>query len=276
MRSVLKWTAVLLVILAGVAAVWFGYERYEHRFVRNDADMVKLLPPGADVTTFFIDLAALRKAGLLHLITGITPAATEKDYADFIAATDFDYARDLDALAGGVNDNSEIFFILRGRFNWAKLSRFALAHGGSCDDDACRAPGSKPHRWVNFVRIQPDTIALAISASSTAADLLLSPGRRLQELPLSDPIWLRVSSVMLKDPTALPKALQIFAISLQGADWVLLYLGGPTMDEAFTVQLEAAFPNAPSADTTCKQLQIQTKMLRLELAHETNDLTLRI
>ena len=39
-------------------------------------------------------------------------------------------------------------------------------------------------------------------------------------------------------------------------------------NEAFTVQLQAVFPNAPSADTTCKQLQIQTRMLRLELARE--------
>ncbi len=88
-------------------------------------------------------------------------------------------------------------------------------------------------------------------------------------MPLGDPLWLRVSSVLLKDPTALPKALQIFAISLQGADSVLLSAGRAEHgDEAFTVQLEAAFPNPPSADTTCKQLQIQTKMLRLELAHE--------
>lgn len=269
MRSVLKWPAVLLALVAGGAAVWFGYGRYQHRFVRDGADMVKLLPPASDLTTFFVNLAELRQGGLMHLLTGITPAATEKDYADFVAATGFDYTRDLDALAGGVNDDGEIFFILRGRFSWSKLSQFAIAHSGSCGEDACRAPGSKPHRWVNFIRIQPDTIALAISSSSTAADILRPPARRLQELPLGDPVWLRVSSVLLKDPSALPKALQIFAITLQGADSVLFSAGRPEHgDEAFTIQLEAAFPNPPSADTTCKQLQIQTKMLRLELAHE--------
>ncbi len=269
MRSFLKWTAVLLAFTAIGAAVWFGYQRYEHRFVHNDADMVKLLPPGGDLTTFFIGLADLRRAGLLHLLTGITPAGTEKDYADFIAATDFDYTRDLDSLAGGVNDNNEIFFVLRGRFNWTKLRQFALAHGGTCEEDACRAPGSKPHRWVNFVRIQVDTIGLSVSQSSTAADLLRPPGRRVQELPLGDPVWLRVSSNLLKDPTGLPKTLQLFAISMQGADSVLLSAARAEHgDEAFTIQLEAAFPNAPSADTACKQLQLQTRMLRLELAHE--------
>lgn len=269
MRSLLKWTAVLLAFAAIGAAVWFGYQRYEHRFVRTDADMVKLLPPGGDLTTLFISLADLRRGGLLHLLTGITPAGTEKDYADFIAATDFDYTRDLDALAGAVNDNNEIFFVMRGRFNWAKLKQFAVAHAGTCDEDACRAPGSKPHRWVNFIRIQVDTIGLSISQSSTAADSLRPPGRRVQELPMGDPVWLRVSSNLLKDPTGLPKALQLFALSMQIADSVLLSAARAEHgDEAFTIQLEAVFPNAPSADTACKQLQLQTRMLRLELAHE--------
>jgi hypothetical protein len=268
-RAFLKFTALLLALAAIGAAVWFAYDRYEHRFVRSDADMVKLLPPGEELTTFYIGFAALRQGGLLHLLTGITPAATEKDYADFIAATGFDYTRDLDALVGAVNDNNETFFVLRGRFDWPKLRQFALAHGGACQDDACRAPGTKPHRWVNFVRIQSDTAALAISQSESGADILRPPGRRLQELPVGDPVWLRVSPSLMKDPTGLPRPLQIFAIVLQPAESVLLSAGrAEHSDEAFTVQLEAAFPNAPSADTTCKQLQLQTRMLRLELARE--------
>ena len=267
MRSFLKWTAVLLALAAIGVAAWLGYGRYQHRFVRSDADLVKLLPPG-DLTTFYISISALRQGGLLHLLTGISPAS-EKDYTDFVAATGFDYTRDMDALAGGVNDDNEIYFVLRGRFNWPKLRQFTMAHGGTCEEDVCRAPGTKPHRWVNFVRVQPDTVALAISKRATAADLLRPPGRRMQELPSGDPVWVRVSPALIKDPTGLPKPLQIFAISLQAAESVLLSAGrAEHSDEAFTVQLEAAFPNAPSADTTCKQLQIQTKMLRLELAHE--------
>jgi len=266
----LKWTAVLIALCAIAAGAWFGIDRYRHRFVRTDADLIRLLPPG-DLTTFYVDLAALRKGGLLHLLTGITPAS-EKDYTDFVAKTDFDYTRDMDELAGGVRGD-EIYFILRGRFDWPKLREFALEHSGDCDaDDACHAPGTKPHRWVNFIRIQPDTVALAISNVATGADLLRPPGRRLQELPPGDPAWVNLSSSVLKDPTGLPKPMQIFAISLQGAESVVLSAGQPEhSNESFTVQLEAAFPNAPSADTTCKQLQIQTKMLQLELAHENRE-----
>lgn len=250
------------------AAVWFGYNRYQHRFVKTDADLVALLPSG-DLTTFYIGLADLRRAGLLHLLTGVTPAGTEKDYADFINATGFDYSRDLDALVGGVNDRNELFFVLRGRFDWAKLEQFAAAHGGRCADEACQAPGTKPHRWVNFIRVQPDVVALAVSPNAAAADLLRPPGRRVQELPAGDPVWLRVSPALLKDPTGLPKPLQIFVLTMQGADSVLLSAGhAESRDDAFTLQLEAAFPNAPSADTACKQLQLQTRMLKLALANE--------
>ena len=266
MRFVLKFTAVLMALCAGGAAVWFAVDRYRYRFVRTDQDLITLLPPG-DLTTFFIDFAALRRGGLLHLFTGITPAS-EKDYRDFMASTHFDYARDMDALAGGIN-GGQIFFLMRGRFDWGKLRQFAIAHDGACDDDACQAPGTQPHRWVNFIRIQPDTVAVAISQNSTAADFMRPPGRRLQDTSPGDPVWVSVSPTLLKDPTTLPKPLQIFAISLQAAQSVLLSAGhAEHSNEAFTVQLEAVFPNAPSADTSRKQLQIQTRMLQLELARE--------
>ena len=203
----------------------------------------------------------------LHLLTGVT-VASEKDYTDFVSATGFDYTRDLDALAGGINDGGT-YFMIRGRFNWPKLRDFTLLHGGTCEENACSALGTKPHRWVNFIRVQPDVVGLAIGPNPTGADLLRPPGRRLQDWPVGDPVWVSVSPGLLKDPTILPKPLGIFAISMQAADSVLLSAGQAERgDEAFTVQLEATFPDAPSADTACKQLQIQTQMLKLELAHE--------
>ncbi len=248
------------------AAGRLGFDWYQHRFIRTNADLIKLLPPG-NLTTFFVDVAALRKGGLLRLFGDITPAS-EKDYGDFVARTHFDYMRDLDALAGGF-DSEQIFFLIRGRFDWDELRRFAVAHGGTCEGDACRAPGSKPDRWVNFLRIQADTVALAIGPNATAADLMRPPGRRLQDSSPGDPVWVSVSPTLIKDPTSLPGPLRIFALSLQPAASVLLSAGkAEHSNEAFTVQLEASFPNAPSADTTCKQLQIQTRMLKLELARE--------
>jgi hypothetical protein len=266
LRFLLRLTVTLIAFCAIGAALWFGIERYRYRFVRTDADLIKLLPPG-DLTTFYVNVAALRHGGLLPLFTGITPAP-EKDYTDFVAGTHFDWARDLDALAGGFKQD-EIFFLVRGRFDWSKLRHFAIAHGGNCDTDSCRAPGTKPGRRINLLLIPPYTWARASAPRPTAAGLLRPPGRRLQDAPPGDPVWLSISPALIKDPTGLPKPLQIFAISLAPAESVLLSAGQAAhANEAFTIQLEADFPNAPSADTTCTQLRIQTKMLSLALARE--------
>ena len=98
-----------------------------HRFVRSDIDLVKQLPPG-DFTRFYADLGELRKAGLLHLLTGQSPVQ-EKDYEEFVRQTEFDYTRDMEAVAGA-SDGEQFFFLIRGRFQWNKLKEYAVAHGG--------------------------------------------------------------------------------------------------------------------------------------------------
>jgi len=256
----------LFAAAATIAALLFGVDYYRHRFVRSNADLVKLLPPG-DLTIFFVDVAMLRQANLLNLVTGIAPAA-EKDYAEFVSQTQFDYTLDMDALAGA-SDGEQLFFVIRGRLRWDKLRQYAAAHGGACRDDYCKAPASKPGRWANFFPVQPDVIALAISRNSAAADLLRPPGRRVQEQPNGNPVWVRVAQSALKTPSSLPLPLRIFAVILQATDSVVLSLGPPRSGQAvFSVQLDAGFPNEPSADTARTQFEIQTKMLKLELARE--------
>ena len=95
--------------------------------------------------------------------------AEEKQYEEFVSQTQFHYLNDLDALAGpSVGD--QLFFVIRGRFDWNKLKQYALAHGGVCLHDYCTAPTSKPGRWANFLPIQSDVIGLAVSPNGTAAD----------------------------------------------------------------------------------------------------------
>jgi hypothetical protein len=258
----------LLALAAVVAALLFAIDYYRHRFVRSNADLVKLLPPG-DLTIFFGNLAALRQAGLLNLLTGVQPAS-ERDYLEFVRRTEFDYTHDLDALAGAA-DGERLFFVMRGRFHWDKLRQYAMAHGGSCQADSCKAPTSKPGRWANFLLIQADVIGLALSADTSAADLLRPPGRRVQESehPPADPVWVRVSPTLLKNPVSLPLPLRIFAITLQSAESVMVSLGPASGNAfAFMVKLDAGFPNEPTAEATRNQCEIQTKMLKIELARE--------
>jgi hypothetical protein len=262
----LKIIGSLVGLAVLIGGILYGVDYYRHRFVRTDADLVKLLPPG-DLTTFFSDIDQLRAAGMLHLLTGVK-AASDADYAEFVKATQFDYTRDMQALAGAV-DGGQIFFVVRGHFDWDKLAQYAGAHGGTCQGETCRVPASKPGRWANFFPVQADVIALAISDNQTAADMLRPPGRRVQDQPIAGPVWVRLSTMVLRNPESLPLAARIFAITLQSAESVVLSVGQAAgSSEAFTIRLNAEFQNAAAADTTKKQLDIQTRMLKLELAKE--------
>jgi hypothetical protein len=260
-----------LVLAAVVAAVLFGVDYYRHRFVRTNSDLVRLLPPG-ELTTFFMDFDTLRRAGLLNLLTGVKPA-DEKQYEEFVSQTQFHYLNDLGALAGA-SDGDQLFFVIRGRFDWNKLKQYALAHGGVCLHDYCTAPTSKPGRWANFLPIQSDVIGLAVSPNGTAADLLRPPGRRVQEQPpgntvnnpANNPLWVKPSQKLMRTPADVPLAVRIFAITLQAAESVTLSLGSASGGVA--VQLDAGFPNEPTAEAARNQMEIQTKMLKLQLARE--------
>jgi hypothetical protein len=269
-RRTTLWIVVAILALAG-AAILSVVDVQRHRFVRSSIDLVKQLPPG-DFTRFYADLGALRKAGLLHLLTGANPIQ-EKDYREFVRQTQFDYARDLDAIAGA-SDGEQLFFLIRGRFDWDKFKQYVVARGGTCRSQSCAVPTSKSGYWANLVRLQPGVAGLAISANNAAANTL----RR--EVPPGDagapsnPVWVSVSKTLLTKPEGLPLAMRVLAISLQSADSVILSLG-PAVDKqsAFAIDLDARFSIEPSAETARAQLEIQTKMLKLGLqrAHREPD-----
>jgi hypothetical protein len=136
---------------------------------------------------------------------------------------------------------------------------FAHSHQGSCQADACRVPAATPGRWVNMIAVQPDVLAVAISASQTAADNLRPPGRRVQEDIPNTPVWARLSHSLLANPASLPLPLQIFVISIQSAESVMLTA------ELRSLRLQARFPNAAAADTARRQLEIQTRTVTAAL-----------
>jgi hypothetical protein len=243
-------------VVAAVALILWGIQFYRHRFVRQNSDVVRLLPP-EDLTLVYADLGLLRQAQLVGLLANIK-VAPDKEYADFIRDTGFDYTRDLDAIVIGT-DSSQTFLVGRGRFDWAKLHMFALSHGGTCQDDACRIPATTAGRWVNLITVQPDVLAVAISSNQTAADNLRPPGRRVQEEIPSAPVWAKLSHAMLANPAALPLAARIFAIDLQSAASVTI---AAVPDK---LEVHASFANGAAADTARRQLEIQTRLLTVAL-----------
>jgi hypothetical protein len=257
--------ALPLALLAAVVFLFFfGIHRYRHRHVRQPVDIVRLLPAG-DESMFFADVALLRRVGYLGL-TMTASAHSEPDYRQFVQNTNFDYARDVDAIAGIASPNQIALFV-KGRFDWSRLQAYAQSHAGSCDRNECSLPASKPGQWISFSELQPDVMAVAVNSRRDAAAALTraKPNREL-EVP-SDPVWLHPAHSLLQTPNALPFGLRMFAIALQAADSIIVSLG-PSNEATFDLKLKARFENAAAADTARNQLEIDTKMLRLELARE--------
>jgi hypothetical protein len=213
----------------------------------------------------YADLNMLRRGGVLGLLANIE-VAPDKGYDAFINETGFDYTRDLDAIAIAT-DQSQIFLVGRGRFHWDRLKGFAISHHGSCEADACRVAATTAGRWVNLIAIQPDVLAVAISPDRAGADDLRPPGRRRQQEIPAAPIWAKPSHFFLTHPAGLPVPVQIFAISLQSAESVIISA------QLQSVQLKAHFSNAATADTARSQLEIQTRRLTSALVvdHEKPD-----
>ncbi len=253
-------------VLAGAALavglILLGIQYYRHRFVRQNSDLVRLLPPG-DLTIVYADLGLLGRAQLLGLLANIK-VAPDKEYADFVRETGFDYTRDLDAIVIG-SDASQTFLVGRGRFAWDKLKGFAASHQGACSEAGCRVPATTPGRWVNLITVQPDVLAVAVSTNPAGADNLRPPGRRVQEEIPNAPVWAKLSRAMLLNPTGLPLPVRIFVISLQSAGSVTI---SAVPDK---VELRAEFANGATADTARRQLEMQTKVLRGALGQDAVD-----
>lgn len=267
MRLQSKPWLFLALLAAAILAITGGVHFYRHRLVRSDQDMLRLLPHG-DATVFYMNVEALRHAGVLRLLAGAKPPE-EPDYRAFLRETHFDYTSDISALAGAAGP-AQTFLVVRGRFDWSKLRRYAAAHGGSCQGDFCYAPASKAGRWASFFPIQSDVMGLALSSDHWAAQRLRGRKQDVQPVLPDEPVWIEISPSVLKDPASLPLALRIFAIALQAANPVILSLrpANADTDAEFELELNARCASARAAETMRNQLEIDTRLLKLELARE--------
>jgi hypothetical protein len=260
------WLIFLLIALVTLLS-FYGLDRYQHRFVRSDRDLLHLLP-GGDATFFYAQVDALRRAGLLNVVAG-SKKAEDPEYQTFVRATGFDYSRDVDAIAGSARQE-DVLLAAKGRFDWSRIRAYVRAHGGQCAGDRCQLPANKPGNWVDLVRIQPNVMGVGLGKQNTLAGLIHPGQDGIDEYISSDPVWVKLAPRLLKNPAELPVALRIFAISMESAETVVIALAPPHRDssDAFEIKLSAQCPVAATAETVRSQLEIDTKMLKLELAHE--------
>ena len=257
--------ALAVAVILAVAGAFIGIQRFRYRLVRSDADLFRLLPAQDDPTLFYASVAALRDAGYLRMLEG-TKLKQEGDYTQFVQQSGFNYAKDLDAVAGAVK-GERILVLLRGRFRWKMIEQYAKKHSGSCEAERCNIATSTPGRWANLQLIQPDVLALTLNNERQAASIRLAKQDSVQ---VSDaPVWVRLSNKVLANPAELPMAFRMVAISLQSSDSVVLSLRpADASGTAFSIQLDATCANAATAETARTQLQQTTNMLKVELARE--------
>src|SRR6476660_7382448 len=121
------WILVLAAMLLS-AAVFFGYQRWGARGVAPREELLALLPADASAV-IFLDFEELRHAPFMAKLYEWAPKPeSDRDYAQFVQDTGFDYERDLYRIAFATRKkgpDSTIYAIADGKFDRAKISAYA-------------------------------------------------------------------------------------------------------------------------------------------------------
>lgn len=257
-----RWQIVaFLIAICAMAAAGIYYVRA--RNAANSVDLVSFVPT-ANGTVVYVDVAAIRRAGILNMIAG-SKAAEEQEYRQFVDQTKFDYRQDLDAIAAVFKDG-QVFLALRGRFHWKDLTDYALHQGGSCHNDYCVTPGSQPNRRISFYPVTPDLLGLAVSPDDFAAYQVSRQSGKLTLSPPSQPVWALVPAAAFKDPALLPAGAKSYVSALQNAEQAVFTIG-PDSDH-LKLAVDVTCRDAAGASALLANLENTTATLRKWIARE--------
>ena len=260
-----KRAALLIIMIATVCglAVW-GVARLRYHSLRTTADWLQRLPT-RDSVVFYIDFAALRQSGVLQKLAG-SKVAEEPEYKVFVMKTEFDYARDLDAVLACFTPRAK-YLVAEGRFDWSSLQSYAREQGGACRDALCRMSGSTPERKISFFPLRPNLMGLAVSPDDSAAIDLQSTAARRRALDLPDaPVWISIPPALLKTGSDLPPGTRMFAHSMEDADDVSIAMA--PSGNRFEARLNVQCRSEQQAAALAAQLGAITATLREMIARE--------
>ena len=183
-RALVALAVILVLLIAGGA--WYVLRMHRPLPVTNSGPppgLMSLLPGDAPVLSY-LDVAALRKIQALPLGAALgfnSPGPrTDRDYAEFVRQTGFDYSRDLDQAAvafwpaspdptpaGTAQDRALV--IAEGRFDAAKIKAYAERAGGKSalrgTQTVYEVPGAPP---VAFEFLLPTRLAIASGPNPAA------------------------------------------------------------------------------------------------------------
>jgi hypothetical protein len=253
-----KRAALLIILIAALCglAIW-GVARFRYRGLTKTEEWLERLPT-RDSVVFYIDFAALRKGGVLQMLAG-SKAAEEPEYKVFVMKTEFDYARDLDAVLACFTPRGK-YFVVKGRFDWNSLQSYVREQGGACSNELCNLNGSTPERRISFFPLRPDLMGLAVSPEDSAAAGLetVSTLRRPLEVP-DAPVWISIPPALLKSGGDLPEGTRMFAHSMENTEDVNIALA--PQGSHFEARLNVRCRSAEQAALLAEQLARITALL---------------
>lgn len=260
------WQLAVLGILSCALALGVAYWWFTPR--ASDAARLLSALPQDRATLLYLDVAALRKDGILDLVAG-SKAAEDPDYRQFIEQTGFDYQTDLDAVAASFAPGST-YFAVRGRFRWKQLTSYAESHGGHCRDTICTMAGSAPDRNISFYPLESNILAMAVAAQPTAVTRIVAAPRgqpaSAAPLPAAGPLWMSVPPPVFENLDSFPDGTRSFLSPLARAARIT-FAAGPK-GNAIELRLEVTCATPEMAAELVKRLSDTTGLLKEMLGRD--------
>lgn len=249
-----RWFATAALVLLAGGAIWY----WRSRGAPPTAELILHLPP-ADAVILHVDVATLRRAGVLDLIAG-SRAAEESEYKDFVTHSGFNYREHLDAVVASFH-NDQANLLLSGRFDWKALEAYAARQHGSCKDGFCRMPASAPNRFASFFALRPGVMALSSGPDAWGAAAMRNPVRtRPAVRSAARPVWLYIPGSAFKSADGLPSGTRLFAKALEDAEDAVISAG--LQGTKLEAQIEATCKSEEAAVLLKAQLDKVTEVLK--------------
>jgi hypothetical protein len=157
------------VAVAGALFFFSGFRRSEVTSASPAPELLSELPAGAP-TLVFIDLAAVRASSFYQHRPDKEPIAVpDRDYADFVRATGFNFEKDLDRVvlatwpAAPGEKQRKTIIIAEGRFDRAKIRDYAMRKGKlnrQQGHDVFLFPTKIPGQWNAITFLDDHRLAL--------------------------------------------------------------------------------------------------------------------
>jgi len=253
LRNRIWITAAAALLLAG-GVLWFWLSRR----TPGVADLIEHLPP-AEAVVARIDVAALRRAGVLDRIAG-SRAIEESEYKAFVTQSGFDYREHLDGVLAAFH-GGQVYLLLTGRFNHKALEEYAVRQGGTCEKQYCRMPASTPGRVISFFPLRAGVMALSTGPDAWGAAAMQNAVKTRPAIRWVDkPMWVYIPGKAFRSADALPAGTRLFAKALEDAEDALFWIG--PQGGRLEAQIEATCKTEEGAVILRAQLEKVTEVLQ--------------